>query len=257
MDIGIISEVIKNSYGIKNEVIKNLESSVGNVYDVVSTNSKYIVKIYNDFNHVCRMIELSEKLNDFGIIVPKIIKNLVNMDYVLIDNEYIVVYEFLNGKSIRFNGIIPREVICKIAMELKKMHDALNINIGLKEINFDINLQRKSVLHFDLTKDNILYNDGDIAFIDFDDAKYGESVIDISILIALFFVSSKTGVNLEGIRYFVDSYYGDDVDLKTKESCFIKQCALKWIDYTLENNEFESSLIENFELKKKLIKDYL
>lgn len=31
MDIGIISEVIKNSYGIKNEVIKNLESSVGNV----------------------------------------------------------------------------------------------------------------------------------------------------------------------------------------------------------------------------------
>ena len=41
MDIGIISEVIKNSYGIKNEVIKNLESSVGNVYDVVSTNSKY------------------------------------------------------------------------------------------------------------------------------------------------------------------------------------------------------------------------
>ena len=62
MDIGIISEVIKNSYGIKNEVIKNLESSVGNVYDVVSTNSKYIVKIYNDFNHVCKMIELSKIL---------------------------------------------------------------------------------------------------------------------------------------------------------------------------------------------------
>ena len=179
------------------------------------------------------------------------------MDYVLIDNEYIIVYEFLNGKSIRFNGIIPREVIYKIAMELRKMHDALNINIGLKEINFDINLQRKSILHFDLTKDNILYNDGDIAFIDFDDAKYGESVIDISILIALFFVSSKIGVDLDGIRYFIDSYYGDDVVLKNEESCFIKQCALKWIDYTLENNEFESSLIENFELKKKLIKEYL
>ena len=149
------------------------------------------------------------------------------------------------------------EVIYKIAMELRRMHDLLTTNIGFSEINFDINLQRKSVLHFDLTKDNILYNDEDIAFIDFDDAKYGESVIDVSILIALFFVSSKTGVNLEGIRYFVDSYYGDDVDLKTKETCFIKKCALKWIDYTLENNEFESSLIENFELKKKLIKEYL
>ena len=118
-------------------------------------------------------------------------------------------------------------------------------------------IESKQVEYVDLTKDNILYNDGDISFIDFYDAKYGESVIDISILIALFFVSSKTGVDLDGIRYFVDSYYGDDVDLKTKESCFIKQCALKWIDYTLENNEFESSLIENFELKKKLIKEYL
>ena len=84
MNIKIISEVIKNSYGIVNRVVKNLKSTDGNVYDVVSTNSKYIVKIYNDFNHVCRMIELSEKLNDFGIIVPKIIKNLVNMDYVLL-----------------------------------------------------------------------------------------------------------------------------------------------------------------------------
>jgi len=63
----------------------------------------------------------------------------------------------------------------------------------------------------------------DIAFIDFDDAKYGESVIDISILIALFFVSSKIGVDLDGIRYFIDLYYGDDVVLKNEESCFIKQ----------------------------------
>ena len=118
-------------------------------------------------------------------------------------------------------------------------------------------IESKQVEYVDLTKDNILYNDGDIAFIDFDDAKYGESVIDISILIALFFVSSKIGVDLDGIRYFIDSYYGDDVVLKNEESCFIKQCALKWIDYTLENNEFESSLIENFELKKKLIKEYL
>ena len=45
MDIEKISEGINNSYGIKNEIIKNLESSVGNVYDVISINSKYIVKI--------------------------------------------------------------------------------------------------------------------------------------------------------------------------------------------------------------------
>ena len=261
----IILTIILKSFGLNNLYIELLIVLITSSILLIFTRpiAVKLLKPKNIKTNFDRILDMEGKiikevkLNDFGIIVPKIIKNLANMDYVLIDNEYIVVYEFLNGKSIRFNGIIPREVIYKIAIELRKMHGALNINIGFKEINFDINLKRKSVLHFDLTKDNILYNDGDILFIDFDDAKYGESVIDISILIALFFVSSKTGVDLDGIRYFVDSYYGDDVDLKTKESCFIKQCALKWIDYTLENNEFESSLIENFELKKKLIKEYL
>ena len=259
MDIDIISRVISEKYGIENRVVKNLKSSVGNVYDVYSNNFRYIIKIYNDLEHVNRMIKVSEILNSANIKVSKIIKSIDNIGYVEINNYYIIVYEFLDGEPIKYdvNGLINRDIISEIAKNVRKIHDLFTDNIGFEEIDFGINLKRKSLLHFDLTKDNVLNNNGVVEFIDFDDAKYGESVIDISILIALFFVSSKIGVDIDGIRYFVDSYYGDDVDLKTKESCVIKQCALKWIDYTLENNEFESSLIENFELKKKLIKEYL
>ena len=48
MDIDIISKVISEKYGIENRVVKNLKSSVGNVYDVYSNNFRYIIKIYND-----------------------------------------------------------------------------------------------------------------------------------------------------------------------------------------------------------------
>ena len=106
-------------------------------------------------------------------------------------------------------------------------------------------------------KENILNNNGNIEFIDFDDAKYGESVIDISILIALLFFSKKRGVDLKGIQLFIDSYYGYDIELKKLEIKFIKKCALNWIDYTLKNNDLGISVNESFETKKKLIKEYL
>mgnify|MGYP003308183202 CR=1 FL=1 len=49
---------------------------------------------------------------------------------------------------------------------------------------------RKSILHFDLTKGNVFYNNK-IEFIDFDDAKYGNSIYDVTILIGFLFISKK------------------------------------------------------------------
>lgn len=258
MDIDIISRVISEKYGIENRVVKNLKSSVGNVYDVYSNNFRYIVKIYNDLEHVNRMIKVSEILNNANINLPKIIKSIDNIGYVEINNYYMIVYEFLDGDPIKYdvNGLINRDIIFEIAKNVRKIHDLFTNNIGFEEIDFGINLKRKSLLHFDLTKDNVLNNNGVVEFIDFDDAKYGESVIDVSILISLFFISKKYGVDLVGIKYFIDLYYGDDIELKEIEIKFIKECALKWIDYTLKNNEFGVSLNESFENKRNLIEDF-
>ena len=259
MDIDLISKVISEKYCIENRVVKNLKSSVGNVYDVYSNSFRYIIKIYNDLEHVNRMIKVSEILNNTNINLPKIIKSIDNIGYVEINNYYMIVYEFLDGDPIKYdvNGLINRDIIFEIAKNVRKIHDLFTNNIGFEEIDFGINLKRKSLLHFDLTKDNVLNNNGVVEFIDFDDAKYGESVIDVSILIILFFVSKKYGVDLVGIKYFIDSYYGDDIELKEIEIKFIRECALKWIDYTLENNEFGVSLNESFENKRNLIGKFL
>ena len=73
MNIKIISEVIKNSYGIVNRVVKNLKSTDGNVYDVFTQDGRYIVKIYNDLKHVNKMIRIVDTLNVNNIKVPNII----------------------------------------------------------------------------------------------------------------------------------------------------------------------------------------
>ena len=82
---------------------------------------------------------------------------------------------------------------CNIySKKIRKLHNlTLNKKFNFKTIAFANNLKRKSVLHFDLTKDNIFINNNQIDFIDFDDAKYGDSVCDIAILLSFLFVSKK------------------------------------------------------------------
>ena len=120
-------------------------------------------------------------------------------------------------------------------------------------------MERKSVLHFDLTRNNIFIdNEQDkIGFIDFDDAKYGASVCDVAILIANLFFSKSKGANLEGMQKFIDAYYEDDLKIKELEVPRIKEFALMWIDYVLDGNEFDSSTTESFEARKKLIAELL
>ncbi len=112
------------------------------------------------------------------------------------------------------------------------------------------------MVHFDLTRNNIFrLNNGQIGFIDFDDAKYGDSVCDIAILIANLFFSKTRGVDKIGMNKFIEEYYKDEVNLKKEEIPLIKEYALCWIDYVLNGNEFDTSTTESLEIRKKLIND--
>lgn len=242
------------------KVDKNKESSVGNVYIIETNETKFVAKIYDDLNHTLSMINLHSTLSN-KFYIPKIILNKNNIGYIKINNsKYIVLYSFLKGIQIGEFNELSEDIIKIIAIELRKLHDTTN-NLNkykLKDVpfNIDYNLKRKSLLHFDLTKSNIFYNNK-IGFIDFDDAKYGPSVCDVAILIALLFFSKKRGVNITGINTFIDNYYGKDLDLKLNEIKYIKDIAIKWIDHTLNCNEFNPSTKESFEIKKRLMEENL
>lgn len=256
-------KIVSDNYLIKiTKLEKNEESTVGNVYIIYSNNEKFVAKIYDDLNHTKSMIKLHFDLsNKFHI--PKILQTKNNTGYVkLLDSKYIVLYSFLDGTQLgRKFDKLSEDGIKKIALELRKLHELTRDKnkYNLKEVPFikSGDIERKSLLHFDLTKGNIFYNKGKIGFIDFDDAKYGPSVCDVAILVALLFFSKKRGVDKKGLNVFIDAYYSKDISLKFQEIKYIKEIAIKWVNYTLKHNEFNPSTTESFEVKKKLIEENL
>lgn len=245
-----------------NKIEKNEESVDGNVYILYNNKNKYVAKIYQNLNHTKAMVNLHLELLNNGINVPKIIKNNYDENYIELNNGgYVVIYSYLKGMQIgkKFKKI-PKNVIKNIAIQLSRFHNVTsNSNkYNLKELPFSINsdIKRCSVLHFDLTKMNIFfkYNIGcKISFIDFDDAKYGPSICDVAIAISNLFFSKKYGVDIKGVNSFINSYYKDNTDLKLIELPYIKEIAIKWIDYVMDGNEFDTSTTESFIVKKELI----
>lgn len=259
-----INNILKKEYKIKAiEIKKNEESTDNNVYEIHSNKKKYIVKIYNNKQHTESMVKLHKKLILSDINVPQIICTTMNKDYSeILNDNYIVVYSFIEGKTIGWDKEtkkIDKETIMLIAKELRKIH---TITTNCNEFNLPVvpfekdNNIRRSTLHFDLTRNNIFKRfDGKVSIIDFDDAKYGKSVCDIAILIANLFFTKTRGIDLEGMKEFVDQYYMNDLELKKEEVPLIKKCALEWIKYILEGNEFDTSTTESFKVRYKLINE--
>ena len=236
--------------------VKNNESSDGNVYNIKTNDNKYIAKIYDDLNIVNNMIFLYNYLEEMNI--PKIIKTIDGNYFSKYMDKFIVIYSFLEGKQLsefinENNNICPDEIVKLIAKEVRKLHDLTSNNsFNFKTIDFANNLNRKSILHFDLTKENIYINNYKIGFIDFDDAKYGDSICDVAILLSFFFISKKRGIDNKKINIFLDNYYDEcEKELKNEELRYIKMYIKSWVDYLLDGHKFDSSLKSSFEFKKK------
>lgn len=132
------------------------------------------------------------------------------------------------------------------------------MELPLQRVKFEKSSEDCSLLHFDLTKNNIFINSNkEITLIDFDDAKYGNSLCDIAIFISNLFFSKTRGVDLDGMKLFLNEYYENDEKKISKKKTKIKEYAINWIDYILNGNEFDTSTTESFEVRKELIQKYL
>ena len=262
MNIEKVKGIIENSYGIKVDSIeKNKQSTDGNVFIVYTDEQKYVMKIYENLSHAKKMTFLHNKLIDCGLNVPKVIKTSNKELYTkLNDKENSVLYSYMKGKQISDEHVsMDDAIISKIANELYKLHKCTygdNI-FNLTNLPFSVKSKRTSVLHFDLTKDNIFMYKDKIGFIDFDDAKYGPAVCDVAICISILFFSKKRGVDINKTKRFIDEYYSNEPIVKQTELPLIKECAINWIDYILNNNRFDTSTTESFVIKRKLVEENL
>ena len=253
-----LKDTISNKYKINIlSIEKNVESTDSNVYIIKTDRCKYVAKMYTSRKHALQMIRLHIDLYNKGFYIPQIIKSKNNSNYIILENKNIIVlYSFLEGyKLSEIMNNISSDIIKNLAKTLRNFHDKTKENIyELDSVPFTIDksINRYSLLHFDLTKDNIFYNNK-IGFIDFDDAKYGPSIIDVAILISLVFISKSRGFDIDNFKLFINTYYENDKKLKKKELKLIKECAIKWIDYTLNKIDFNPSIKNSFEIKKKLL----
>lgn len=259
-----MKRVLKEKYDIDfKKIEKSNQSTDGNVYIVYCKSEKYIIKIYKEIEHTESMVKLYSRLKLLDLNIPRIILSKSGKEYEkILNTNYLVIYSFLDGEQISWNsktGKLDNDIIVSIAKELRKFHKGTEKNeFDLPKVPFKNNDKRQSALHFDLTRNNIfICNNNQIGFIDFDDAKYGDSVCDIAILIANLFFSKTRGVDIKGLQKFVDEYYYNEIALKDEEVPLIKEYALHWINYILDGNEFDTSTTESFEIRKKLISEKL
>lgn len=267
----IITEIkkkLEERYSLVIEKIeKSDESTNGNVYIVHSNNEKYVVRLYDNVGHTNSMVSLYNELIHAGLNVSKIIMNKENKNYeILFNSYYLVVYSYLEGNQIGWDSQyrkLNKELISEIAIELRNFHNATckeNV-FNLPNLPFEDNdcIERKCVVHFDLTRNNILINqkNNKVGIIDFDDAKYGSAIYDIAIIVANLFFSKTYGVDINGAKIFIDEYYLNDIELKKNEIKSIKKYAIKWIDYILDGNKFDTSTTESFIIRKQLIEENL
>lgn len=260
-----LNRVLIEKYNLDiKKIVKNNQSTDNNVYEIYCEQEKYVVKLYDNIEHTESITRLHNKLAMSKINIPKIIFTIDKENYTKVLGEnYIVVYSFIEGKQIGWDtktGKLDKATIITVAKELREIHEITNGDneFNLPVLPFENNNTRKSVLHFDLTRNNIFKESNKkISIIDFDDAKYGDSICDIAILIANLFFSKTRGVDLEGMEEFINQYYANDIILKDKEKPLIKKYALEWIKYILDGNEFDTSTTESFEVRYKLINENL
>lgn len=190
MNLKELEEFLEKEYKMQlQSIIKNTNSTDGNVYNIDTNDKKYIVKAYNSKQHAESMVKLYSILKENKIKAPLIIKNITGEDFAKNRDKHIIVYTYIDGISLdKIN--ITDTIIKQVAEYLRKLHK-INSKLTLEEVTFNLKPLKNSILHFDITKSNIFIKNNEIVFIDFDDAKYGPSIYDVGIAIANLFISRK------------------------------------------------------------------
>ena len=234
---------------------KSRASTDGNVFFIYAGTEKFVAKIYDNLQHTQTIIKIHNILYTSNIHVPRIITTTKGQHYVPIDAQHnLVVFSFIKGRKFKFNP--STNEIKSTAKLLRGMHAALQHHItGAPPLPFDYcDIGRNQVIHFDLTKSNILTTGSQFGIIDFDDAKYGPAALDVAIAVLFLFFSRRHGVNENGARLFIKEYYANDTDLRDKEVPHLKSLALSFIDWFIANvNSISSSIKQGFTERRELV----
>jgi len=217
---------------------------------LITSRNKYVLRYVEekDVKQILFQTEVIDFLTLNNIKTPKIIKTKDKKDFIIYKNKPIVIFQFAEGNHIKkINKKLFVDIIKKISLLQKKLIEfhPLNrpwikyatdlsyeefllskiksnkynqeFNKLVKELkNINDSKLRKSIIHGDLTKVNLLAKNNKVtAILDFDDVRQDYFVYDIAIFIVQFcFPNNKLDADL--IKIFSEEY-GKLITLSNEE----------------------------------------
>ncbi len=198
-----------------------------NVCIISSQNKKYVVRIFKKLPNANTASMLQSYLHKEGLPVPRVLLN--NFGHLVTQNlgTIMMMYEFCPGEAIGWGDnarIITDALTNDIAEVVSNMHTLMlsrsapkvrtnssmdDNGFRLKEVGSSFENVRKTIIHGDLTRENILVSDARdsvSAIIDFGDAQYDYITCDIAVLLTQLYVTKTWGIDVSGIKTFMLAY---------------------------------------------------
>ncbi len=232
----LINKLKKLNLG-SNLYLERFSSGIENENYLLKTeNKKYVVRIYlkRSLEEIKYEISILKKLSKYNF-VPDVKSRIIP-----IEKKFFVVFEYIPGKMLSQLNSISEKDLSKLCKKIFLIHKSLlkfhpsgskkryriddlsfvsmksNLDPNLKliiesEIKFleskkiDYDTLTKSIIHEDISPNNIISCQDKLSIIDFDDAHHGPIVSDISTLIKSLIIDVE-GLNFKKINICLESY---------------------------------------------------
>ncbi|HET9721472.1 MAG TPA: phosphotransferase [Candidatus Saccharimonadales bacterium] len=233
--IGVtLAQAIKHNYKLLRPSLITPEDGLGGqTFIIIDGEQRYTAKLYTNVSTADEVARFQDILYTASVPVPAVIANKSGNLVTKLDGGGLVVSVYADGLPIGWSkefASISRPISFAVAETVARMHKAV-MNTGNKtpldhRINVDrmirtdnklakdlstIDLSdvRRTMIHGDLTRENILLNrsmDSVAAIIDFGDAHYDYVAFDIATMLTQVYVTKSWGIDFQGITNFLAKY---------------------------------------------------
>lgn len=236
MNMEKLKDLIETEWGFKEIALELLQNKGDRfVYKVISKEGNFVIKISDtekggeQFKKDLYMLEYGP-LKGF-IYVPEVMKTRDGNSYTHFENRFVFMMVFLSGESPEdnptdwhrigaltarlhniknykytadLNPLDKKEAVCKFSQDLSFGKEYRNLFDALP----DFSQLPKTPIHTDIGLHNsIKKENGEIIFIDWDDAGVGLRILDIGFPLLSQFIDENNILHAENAKAFYSSYF--------------------------------------------------
>lgn len=196
---------------------------------VTDGGSKYVLKMFCETETAELVAGFQNFLYNSGLRVPCVIASNDKKLTKRHEDRALILMKFVEGRGIGWNDEgkkLKDELVKSIAQMVACMHlavlsvenkeklkpfmiDSSFLPSGVRIDGLDLPQLRKTLVHGDLTRENIIVSpshDSVVAIIDFGDASYNYVAYDLAVVLTQVFVTKTWGIDMQGIQSFMANY---------------------------------------------------